>query len=76
MPNFTGDPEPLVLLLLDTDRISAEIRWEDGGDDAVRLYPHVYGPVPTAAVTAVLPFLKDEHGNWRKNPELAEWPDQ
>lgn len=75
MPNFTGDTEPLVLLLLDTDKISAEIRWEDA-DNCGRAYPHVYGAIPVSAVTAVLPFLRDENGEWVKNPELAGYEDR
>ena len=73
-PNFVNDAEPLVLLVIDTDKVPAEIKWEDGGEG--RLYPHVYGPIPTNAVVQTLPFLKSETGAWRKNPELAAWPDK
>lgn len=39
----------LVVLEIDTDRLDAEVRVEnlDGGDE---LFPHIYGPVPVAAV--------------------------
>jgi uncharacterized protein (DUF952 family) len=73
-PNFVNDAEPLVLLMIDTDKVPAEIKWEDGGEG--RLYPHVYGPVPTCAVVQVLPFLKNADGSWYKNPELTQWPDR
>lgn len=69
-PNFLHETEPLVLLLIDTDRVPAEILWEDA-DHCGRAYPHVYGMIPTDAVTGVLPFLRDKAGNWLKNPELA-----
>lgn len=74
-PNFVGEPEPLVLLMLDTERIPAEIRWEDF-DNCGRKYPHVYGIIPTVAVTGILPFLCDEQGNWLKNEELTAWPNR
>ena len=47
-------PDPLVLLEIDVGLLSAALRIEslDGGDD---LFPHIYGPLPTAAVSAVLP---------------------
>jgi len=68
-PNFRNETDALVLLLIDTERVPAEIRWEDA-DNCGREYPHVYGAIPTAAVTEVLPFLRGEDGSWLKNPEL------
>ncbi|GHG19123.1 DUF952 domain-containing protein [Streptomyces filamentosus] len=44
-------PGPLLALVIDESLLSAEVRWEGSGD---RLFPHVYGPVERAAVTAVL----------------------
>jgi uncharacterized protein (DUF952 family) len=44
--------EPLVVLEVDTDRLEAEVRDEEVGDE---IYPHVYGPIPTTAVVAWRP---------------------
>jgi uncharacterized protein (DUF952 family)/ribosomal protein S18 acetylase RimI-like enzyme len=46
------------LLALDPDRIGVSVRWEPGvpGDPASMRFPHAYGPIPTAAVLAVLPY--------------------
>ena len=47
--------EPLVLLVLDVDALEAAgspVRWEETPDG---VFPHVYGPVPVAAVVAVRP---------------------
>ncbi len=45
----------LLLLVIDTDRVGAEIRWEDvPGSDAP--YPHIYGPLNTDAVIEARPF--------------------
>ena len=74
-PNFRNETAELVLLLIDTDRVHAEIRWEDF-DHCGRTYPHVYGAIPVTAVTGVLPFLRDKNGNWCKNPELSGYEDQ
>ncbi len=38
--------EPLVLLTIDPTLVPCDIRVEDG-------FPHIYGPLPTAAVTEV-----------------------
>lgn len=55
--------EPLVLLELDPEQIPAEIRVEnlEGGTEG---FPHIYGPLPTAAVTAVH-SLHRESGGWK-----------
>jgi uncharacterized protein (DUF952 family) len=43
--------EPLVLLLIDSDRLTSPWREDPVGDDT---YPHIYGPLnPDAVVTAV-----------------------
>lgn len=54
----------LVLLRLDPDRLGAPVRWEPGvpSDPAAMTFPHLYGPVPTAAVIGVTVYLPDETG--------------
>ena len=56
----------LVLLVLDPDRIGAPVRFEPGvpTDPAAMLFPHAYGPVPTAAVLAVLPYRPRPNGRF------------
>jgi uncharacterized protein (DUF952 family) len=47
----------LLLLVLD-EGLLPEVRWEPGvpGDPASMRFPHAYGPVPVAAVRAVVPY--------------------
>lgn len=63
--NYVYDdwPGSLLLLELDPDRISAEIRLEnlDGGSED---FPHVYGPLPTTAVRAVHEMRRRD-GTWQ-----------
>jgi uncharacterized protein (DUF952 family) len=56
----------LVLLALDPDRIGVPVRHEPGvpTDPASMLFPHAYGPVPTAAVLAVLPYRPRPDGGF------------
>jgi uncharacterized protein (DUF952 family) len=56
----------VVLLVLDPARIGVEVRWEPGvpGDPESMRFPHAYGPVPTAAVTAALPYRPSEDGTF------------
>ena len=59
----------LVLLAIDASCVPSEIRVEnlDGGEDQ---FPHIYGPVPLAAITAVHDMTKREEG-WILPGELS-----
>lgn len=46
---YGGCTEPLVLLTIDPALVEAEILVEGG-------FPHIYGPLPVAAVTSVEPI--------------------
>ena len=48
----------LVLLVVDPARLTDPVRFEDGvpADPGGMLFPHLYGPLPTAAVTVVVPY--------------------
>ena len=50
--------EPLVLLSIDPAALDADVRVEPGdpSDPSSERFPHLYGPLPTAAVTAVAPL--------------------
>ena len=53
----------LLLLVIDTDRVGAEIRWEDvPGSEAP--YPHIYGPLNTDAVIETRPFEPGSDGEF------------
>ena len=47
---FAAEPS-LVVAAISTDAIDDPIRWEPSGSG--ELFPHVYGAIPLAAVTAV-----------------------
>ena len=48
--------EPLVLLVVDPERLDAEVRTEAVGGET---YPHVYGPLTPRAVVDVVPLRAD-----------------
>ena len=62
---FAGRSD-LVLLRLDPGRLGSEVRWEPGvpTDPESMLFPHLYGPLPAAAVTAVVEYLPDRDGRF------------
>jgi uncharacterized protein (DUF952 family) len=54
--------QDLILLWIDPDRVSAEIRWEQS-DNA--LFPHIYGPIDLDAVIVVTDLVPDIDGTYR-----------
>jgi uncharacterized protein (DUF952 family) len=60
---FAGRTD-LVLLRLDPDLLGAPVRWEPGvpTDPASMTFPHLYGPLPVAAVTSVTTYLPNGDG--------------
>jgi uncharacterized protein (DUF952 family) len=62
---FAGRAD-MVLLRLDPELLDAPVRWEAGvpSDPQAMTFPHLYGPLPVAAVTSVTPYLPDENGRF------------
>jgi len=58
---YQGIPE-LVLLWIDPDRLTSEIRWETA-DNAQ--FPHIYGPISLDAVVSVSNLNSDVDGTYR-----------
>jgi uncharacterized protein (DUF952 family) len=53
--------DDLVVLVIDSDRVPAPVRYEAPKPGAEE-YPHIYGPLPAAAVTRVVPVARDPAG--------------
>lgn len=73
--------EPLVALVVDTDAVDCEVRWEAAdpapppGVDGDVLFPHVYGPIPRTAVVGVRHLRRDPSGRYtgaEERPATAE----
>ena len=50
---YRADPRPLVVVVIDEGRVTAQIKYEPGQEDGVA-YPHIYGPLNREAIVAVL----------------------
>jgi uncharacterized protein (DUF952 family) len=46
---YRDDPRRFVVLEVDVDRLTAEVRY----DDETAIYPHIYGPMETTAVVGL-----------------------
>lgn len=69
---FAGRTD-LVLLVVDPARLDVPVRWElpEVGPPDQPLFPHVYGPIPAAAVVAVHDFPPGPDGVFRLPDGLA-----
>jgi uncharacterized protein (DUF952 family) len=56
----------LVLLRIDAARLTSPIRWEPGvaTDPDSMVFPHLYGPLPAAAVISITSYRPDENGRF------------
>ncbi len=56
----------LVLLRIDPTRLASPVRWEPGvpNDPDAMVFPHLYGPLPAAAVISVTPYRPGAHGRF------------
>jgi len=66
---FAGRTD-LVLLHVDPRGLGSPVRWEPGvaTDPESMLFPHLYGPLPAAAVIDVTPYAAGPDGRF---PELS-----
>jgi uncharacterized protein (DUF952 family) len=67
---FYAGQHGLVLLLVEPDALTAELKWEPPAgpppdNSAVsEFFPHIYGPLNLEAVVEVLPFEPDDSGRF------------
>lgn len=60
----------LVVLVIDDSKLQAELKWEAPagapapGISETDLFPHIFGPINLAAVTAARDFVPDAAGNF------------
>lgn len=68
-PRFKDTKDNLIFLALDTEKLIHPLKWE--GKEKIGMdYPHIYGMINTDAIITTYPYLRDNDGNWRLNPEL------
>lgn len=63
-------PGDLLLLVIDTDLVAAEVRYEDV-PGAELPFPHIYGPLNAGAVLAAVPLTAGPDGTFAFPPEAG-----
>lgn len=69
-PNFKEEKEGRLLLVIDTNSVTAPIKWEE--NYGVK-FPHIYGLLNTSSVVETLPHLWNEKREWIPNEELKKY---
>jgi uncharacterized protein (DUF952 family) len=59
---FYRDVPDLMLLCIDPNRLTSELRWEPSADAFAGDFPHVYGPIAVDAVVDVVPWERGDDG--------------
>lgn len=70
--NLRKIEDPMVLLCIDTCRLTSEIKWEERGDKRI-IFPHVYGPINVDAVIDVINFDKNKDGMFFYPDEILKY---
>ncbi len=65
--SFYRGERDLLLLVVDTDQVDSEIRYEHVPGQALP-YPHIYGPLNLSAVVQTRPFQPDPDGQFSFTP--------
>lgn len=71
-PDFKDINEKLLLLVIDTEKVEGEVKWEDFYECNIK-YPHIYGLLNKDAVIDVLPHLWSKDRQWIINDELKKY---
>ena len=59
---FYADVDQVVLLTIDPLLLSSQIVFEPPAPDSPLLFPHIYGPLPVAAVNLATPWTRSPSG--------------
>ena len=60
---YRNDPRAWLVLVLDEQAITSEIKYEPGKDEV--LYPHIYGPLNREAIREVRHMPRERDGTFR-----------
>ena len=68
-PKFKNEVEEMVILVINTCKVSSKILWEDFNGTGVS-FPHIYGMLNKDAIVTILPHIWNKNKEWVPNREL------
>ncbi len=72
-PNFKNENMDRLILLIDTDKVEKEIKWEEV--QGVK-FPHIYGLLNQSAIMGIYEHLWNVDNIWIPNEELKKFADK
>lgn len=66
------DYDDILILLVDLDKVTSEVKFEASSGPTPGLFPHIYGPLNIDAVYGTFSPSKDSSGNFMESEELLE----
>ena len=69
-PNFKNDDFERLIIVIDTDKLKSDVKWENGGSTD---YPHIYGLINKESILEILPHIWSDKKEWIKNEELVKY---
>lgn len=61
--NFADEGEERILLIIDSDKITAAVIWEDLRNCGDK-FPHIYGLLSKYAIINILPHIRNHKRKW------------
>lgn len=61
---YKGQPGDYVLLVIDSERLESDLRWEQSTDGLAALFPHIYGPINRDSIIAVRSVRRADDGEF------------
>jgi uncharacterized protein (DUF952 family) len=71
--HFYQDVPDLVLLWIDSHKLTVEIKYELGVKGSEERFPHIYGPVNLDAIVAIYDFVPDSDRVYKEIPGLFRY---
>ncbi len=70
--SFYKGRQGLVILAIDSGKLTSPLKWEPGSDLTAEVFPHIYGPVNVEAVYNVLAFEPNPDGTFGLPEDLGK----
>jgi uncharacterized protein (DUF952 family) len=61
---YRGVAGDFVLLIIDSRRLTAPLKWERSTDALAAVFPHIYGPIDRAAIVEVRAVNREADGTF------------
>lgn len=61
---YHNGPGEFRLLVIDPEKLTSPLKWEQPADDLAPLFPHIYGPINRTAIVGERELVRDTSGDF------------